>query len=114
MQIYEHLSSNDIVDSFQSAYKAGHSCETALLRAYNDITTTIGKGNGKMLVLLDLPAAFDTIDHVILLDILVNYVGLWGKALDLTKSYVVLSVCKLMAFSVSLQRLYVEFRKGQF
>ena len=87
LQIYEHLSNNDIVDSFQSAYKVGHSCETGLLRVYNDITTTIGKGNGKMLVLLDLSAAFDTIDHVILFDILVNYVGLRGKALDLIKSY---------------------------
>ena len=114
LQIYEHFSNNDIVDSFQSAYKAGHSCETVLLTLYNDITTTIGKGNGKILVLLDLSAAFDTIDHVILFDILVNYVGLGRKALDLTKSYVVLSVCKLIAFSVSLQRLYVEFRKDQF
>ena len=87
LQIYEHLSNNDIVDSFQSAYKAGYSCETALLRVYNDITSTIGKGNGKMLVLLDLSAAFDTIDHVILFDILVNCVGLRGKALDLIKSY---------------------------
>ena len=58
---------NDIVDSFQSAYKAGHSCETALLRVYNDIVTTVGKGNGAMLVLLDLSAAFGTIDHVIFL-----------------------------------------------
>ena len=56
-------STYDIVDNFQSAYKAGHSCETALLRVYNDIVTTIGKGNGAMLVLLDLSAAFDTIDH---------------------------------------------------
>ena len=54
---------NDIVYNFQSAYKAGHSCETALLRVYNDIVTTIGIGNGAMLVLLDLSAAFDTIDH---------------------------------------------------
>ena len=44
LQIYEHLSNNDIVDSFQSAYKPGHSCETALLRVYNDITTTILEG----------------------------------------------------------------------
>ena len=77
----------DIVDSFQSAYKAGHSCETALLRVYNDIVTTVGKGNGAMLVLLDLSAAFDTIDHVILFEILVKYVGFRGKALDLIKSY---------------------------
>ena len=87
LQIYEHLSNNDIVDSFQSAYKAGHSCETALLRVYNDIVTTVGKGNGAMLVLLDLSSAFDTIDHVILFEILVKYVGFWGKALDLIKSY---------------------------
>ena len=52
-QIHNHLINNDIVDNFQSAYKAGHSCETALLRVYNDIVTTIGRGNGDMLVLLD-------------------------------------------------------------
>ena len=87
LQIYEHLSNNDIVESCQSAYKAGHSCETALLRVYNDIVTTVGKGNGAMLVLLDFSAAFDTIDHVIIFEILVKYVGFRGKALDLIKSY---------------------------
>ena len=40
-QIHSHLINNDIVDNFQSAYKTGHSCETALLRMYNDIVTTI-------------------------------------------------------------------------
>ena len=62
-QIHDHLINNDIVDNFQSAYKAGHSCETALLKVYNDVVTTIGRGNGTMLVLLDLSADFDTIDH---------------------------------------------------
>ena len=61
-QIHDHLKNKDIVDNFQSAYKAGHSCETALLRVYYDIVTTIGRGNGAMLVLLDLSAAFDTIN----------------------------------------------------
>ena len=61
--IHSHLINNDIVYNFQSAYKAGHSCETVLLRVYNDIVTTIGKCNSAMLVLLDLFAAFDTIDH---------------------------------------------------
>ena len=58
-----HILDNNIVDSFQSAYRAGHSCETSLLCVYNDIVTTVGKGNGSCLVLLDLSAAFDTIDH---------------------------------------------------
>ena len=62
-QIHNNLKNNDIDDNFQSVYKAGHSCETALLRVYNDIVTTIGRGNGAILVLLDLSAAFDTINH---------------------------------------------------
>ena len=54
ISILGHILDNNIVDrdSFQSAYRAGHSCETALLRVYNDIVTTVGKGNGSFLVLL--------------------------------------------------------------
>ena len=74
-QIHSHLINNDIVDNFQSAYKTGHS----LLRVYNDIVTTIGRGNDAMLVLLDLSAAFDTIDHDNLFCILEKYVGICGK-----------------------------------
>ena len=86
-QIHSHLINNDIVDNFQSAYKTGHSSETALLRVYNDIGTTIGRGNGAMLVLLDLSAAFDTIDHDNLFCIPKKYVGICGNALKLIKYY---------------------------
>ena len=65
----------------------GYSCETALLRVYNDIVTTVGKGNGSFLVLLDLSAAFDTIDHDNLIYILEKYVGIGGSALRLIRSY---------------------------
>ena len=58
--------------------QAGHSCETALLRVYNDIVTTIGIGNGAMFVLLDLSAAFDTIDNDNIFCILEKYVGICG------------------------------------
>ena len=83
----KHLSKTGIIDDFQSAYKAGHSCETALLRVFNDIASTIGKGNGNLLVLLDLSAAFDTIDHVNLFAILKKYIGFDGNALKLIMSY---------------------------
>ena len=83
IRILGHILDNNIVDSFQSAYRAGHSCETALLRVYNYIVTTIGKGNGSFLVLLDLSASFDTIDHVNLFYILEKYVGIGGSALRL-------------------------------
>ena len=46
---------------------------------YNDIVTTIGRGNGAMLGLLDLSAAFDTIDNDNLFCILEKYVGICGN-----------------------------------
>ena len=46
---------------------------------YNDIVTTVGKGNGSFLVLLDLSAAFDTIDHDDLFYILEKYVRIDGS-----------------------------------
>ena len=97
-QIHDHFINNDIVDNFQSAYKAGHSCETALLRVYNDIVTTIGRGNGAMLVLLDLSAAFDTIDHDNLFCILEKYEEICGNALKLIKS----------SFSNRTQRVQID------
>ena len=72
------------MDDFQSSYKAGHSCETALLRVHNDIVTTIEKDDGSYLVLLDLSAAFDTIDHDTLFELLEKYVGITGNALQLS------------------------------
>ena len=54
---------------------------------YTDIVTTIGRGNGAMLVLLDLSTAFDTIDHDIFFCIIEKYVGTCGNALKLIKSY---------------------------
>ena len=87
IRILGHILDNNIIDSFQSAYRAGHSCETALLRVYNDIGTTVGKGNGSYLALLDLSAAFDTIDHDNLFNILDKYVGIGGSALRLIRSY---------------------------
>ena len=63
------------------------SCGTALLRVYNDIVTTIGKGNISSIVLLGLSAAFDIIDHDTLFELLEMYVGITSKALQLIKSY---------------------------
>ena len=48
--------------------------------------TTIGEGNGSGLVLLDLSAAFDTIDQETLFNHLEKYVGISGDALKLITS----------------------------
>ena len=82
-RILTHTADNDLIDKFRSAYRCGHSTETALLCVYGDIVTMVGKGNGSYLVLLDLSAAFDTIDHDTLFVILDQYIGITGSALQL-------------------------------
>ena len=51
-------------NNLQSAYKKFHSTESALLKVENDVLLNIEKGRVTALTLLDLPAAFDTIDHL--------------------------------------------------
>ena len=67
-QLDEHLSKHELYDPFQSAYRKSHSMETALLKVHNDIANALDKGNSAVLVMLDLSAAFDTLDHRIVLD----------------------------------------------
>ena len=62
-----HLESNILHDSRQSAYRSGHSTETALLRVHHDIAAALDNNCHAVLVMLDLSAAFDVIDHPILL-----------------------------------------------
>ena len=62
-----------IMEKFQSAYKTKHSTETALLRVYNDVMLCIDQGKGCILVLLDLSAAFDTVDHAVLFNLLEEF-----------------------------------------
>ena len=67
MRLTNYLCDNNLNESLQSAYKKDHSCETALLRIQNDILKSIDDKQCVVLLLLDLSAAFDTVDHKILL-----------------------------------------------
>ena len=85
-QLLPFLEQNGIVPKYQSAYRQYHSTETALCRIYNDLVTCACSGGVSLLVLLDLSAAFDTVDHDMLLDDLYSY-GIRGDAYLLLKSY---------------------------
>ena len=76
---------NGLNEPLQSAYKAGHSTETALLRVHNDVFTNMDNHSATVLVLLDLSAAFDTIDHSVLFDRMENIIGIEGTALKLVQ-----------------------------
>ena len=78
---------NNIFPEFQNAYRQHHSTETALLKVKNDLLMNMDKGHVTLLVLLDLSAAFDTVDHSILLQRLQSLLGLRGKALSWFQSY---------------------------
>ena len=86
-QLNDHLLSNNLMEEFQSAYRKGHSTETALLRVQSDILQAIDRGNAAYLILLDLSAAFDTIDHETLLSFMNTHLGIEGKALQWFSSY---------------------------
>ena len=67
-QIYDHLVQSSLYPQLQSAYCGYHSTESALVKVANDILLNMNSQRVTLLVLLDLSAAFDTVDHAILLD----------------------------------------------
>ena len=86
-QLTRHLDAHSLRDDLQSAYRPGHSVETALLKIKDDMDMALDRGDGILVVLLDLSAAFDTLDHHILLDRLKHTCGLTDKVHQWLASY---------------------------
>ena len=87
VQLIDHLDKNNLHEPFQSAYKKYYSVETALLRVQNDILKAIDSQRCVVLVLLDLSAAFDTVNHKILLERMFSKFGVTGMALKWFEPY---------------------------
>jgi hypothetical protein len=85
-RISPFLKCNKLLDNHQSAYRANHSIETALLKVQSDILTAMDQGRLVALVLLDLSAAFDTVDHCVLINHL-KQLGFDGSVLQFFISY---------------------------
>ncbi len=82
-----HIQNNCPLPICTSAYREGHSTESALLKVQGDILHNMEQQKVTLLVLIDLSAAFDTIDHDILYSRLESRFGISGVALDWHKSY---------------------------
>ena len=87
-QFLQHLQSHSLLEPFQSACRKSHSTETALLPCVvDDLLQATDSGCVSILSLLDLSAAFDTIDHNILITRLPSTFGCSGTVLDWFISY---------------------------
>ena len=87
LQLNDHILRHHLDETFQSAYKAFHTTKTVLVRVHNDILTAIDNNNTVILLLLDLSAAFDTVDHSILLSRLSSRSGIKRTVLAWLRSY---------------------------
>lgn len=85
-QLYRYLSQNDLLDPNQSGFKTSHSTETALLCITEALRTAKANSLSSALILLDLSAAFDTVNHQILLSTL-SELGISGAAHAWIASY---------------------------
>ena len=86
-QVSSYLNSHNPYNTCQSAYRPGHSTETALLKVVNDLFLSLCKGNISVLALLDFSSAFDTIDHPILVHRLHTDFGFIDTVLQWFSSY---------------------------
>ena len=87
-QLSRYLAANNLFPEYQSGFRRHHSTETAILRVLSDIYAAIDRDQVSLLALLDVSAAFDTVDHSILLERLSTSYGLSGMAFTWLESYI--------------------------
>ncbi|CAC5421612.1 unnamed protein product [Mytilus coruscus] len=108
-RLENHMSSYSLHDTVQSAYRACHSTETTLLRVHHDIAYAPDNNCCAVLLMLDLSAAFDTIDHQILFDRLEYSFGVTGDALLWLQSYLLNRTQRVAIGSVQSDDIKFDF-----
>ena len=91
----EHMLSNNLYNNNQFGYRKFHSTETLLLKVLNDLLLACDQNSPSILILLDLSAAFDTVDHNKMLYILKNDIGIGGIALEWFRSFLIGRTCRV-------------------
>lgn len=76
LQLLEAMRQNNISEKFQSGFRQQHSTDIVLIRVTNDLLRMADTGECSIFVLLDLSAAFDTVNHKILIERLQHWIGM--------------------------------------
>jgi len=88
-QLSDHLSKYNLLPRRQSTYRRHHSTETAVLRVLSDVLTAVDGRRVTLLGLLDVSAAFDCVDHDLLLQRLQKNFRLTGVVLRWLMSFLI-------------------------
>ena len=85
--IYQPFASKVVEFQTPHAHKAGHSCKSALLKICNDIFWSMEKKDINVSIMLNLSAAFDTVGHKVLINLLEKQFGVSGTVLKWFQNY---------------------------
>ena len=102
-QLDEHCKKYAPLPDYQSAYRQSYSCEMALVKLMNDVLWNMECSDVTAFIAIDLSAAFDTVDHGILLDVLQYHFGVTGMARKWFESYL-----SPKQFQVNIGKAYSE------
>ena len=96
LRLNKHIDSNSLLPAYQSAYRSKYSCETALMKKLvADLFWDMEHQKLTALVAIDLTAAFDTVDHDVLLRVLEQNFGITDNAIKWFDSYLQPRRCKV-------------------
>ena len=113
VRITKHLNNNKLVPINQSTYRQYHSTNTAALKVFSDILEATDHGQLTLLVLLDLSAAFDTVDHNILCQRLKSSFGFDGPALNWLRSYLNERECQIRIGDIFFEGFVCQRRSSR-
>ena len=112
-QFNKHCEDNLLMPDYQSAYRSNYSCETLLVKLVSDILWDFENQNIVALVALDLSTAFDTVDHEVLLDVLITGFGVSGSAYNWFSSYLRPRSCLVEIENLRSSKRSLEFSVPQ-
>ena len=112
-QFTAHCDANNLLPGYQSAYRRNYSCKTALIKITSDRFWDMENQMVTAMVAIDLSAAFDTVDHAILLDVLNKKFGVHNIALKWFNDYLSFRSCKVSLHAVHSKEHQLPFSVPQ-